>query len=155
MRIVVCGIGNVERGDDRFGPYIVAHLREGEMLKKIDCGLYPENYLNEIISLKPDTVIYLDTVRGAGKGAVLLTNDEILDRSSLSVSTHNLPFAALYSFLKGSGVDTICFLGVPAISYTEFSAPVRAVAERLIALLNEVDKTGDLDIISIYDVLSE
>ncbi|MBE0431960.1 hydrogenase maturation protease [candidate division WOR-3 bacterium] len=155
MRVVVCGIGNVERGDDMFGPFVVARLNEGERLKKIDCGLYPENYLNEIVSLAPDMVIFLDTVRGPDKTSVLLKNDEILGRSFLSVSTHNLSLAALYGFLKGSGVKEVCFVGVPVRSYAEFSPPVRTVAERLITLLNDIDKMNDFDIIKIYEALSE
>lgn len=155
MRIVVCGIGNVERGDDAFGPFVVAHLHEGERLRKIDCGLYPENYLNEIVSLAPDMVLFLDTVRGPEKTSVLLKNDEILGQSSLSISTHNLPFAALYGFLRGSGVREICFAGVPVRSYEVFSVPVRTVAERLVTLLNDVDKINSFDIMEIYEALSE
>jgi hydrogenase maturation protease len=155
MRIVVCGIGNVERGDDMFGPFVIAHVREGETLRKIDCGLYPENYLNEIVAHKPDTVVFLDAVRGPGNTSVLLKNDEILEQSSLSVSTHNLPFTALYEFLRGSGVNEIWFAGVPAYSYTELSPSVRAAAERIITLLNNIDKTGGIDIMRMYEALSE
>ena len=155
MRIVVCGIGNPERGDDMFGPFVVSRLHEGPRLKKIDCGMYPENYLHDIVALAPDLVIFFDTMRDPAQAAMVLKDDEILECSTLSVSTHNLPFAALYSFLKGHGVKGVCLVGVRPVSYAEFTPSVRAAAERLIAFLDDVDRARDFDIIGIYEALSE
>lgn len=155
MRAVVCGIGNAERGDDRFGPFIIERLKERPALKKIDCGSWPENHLNDIVSFSPDLVIFFDTVRVPGRSAVLLWNDEILNESTLSVSTHNLPFSAVYAFLKGNGVKDVLFAGVTARSYARFTDETRAVAEKLTAALNDIDKAGHFDIIGIYDALSE
>jgi len=155
MRIVVCGVGNVERGDDAFGPSVIEHLYEGETLRKIDSGLFPENYLNKIVSLLPDLVIFLDTVGREEMRSVILRNEEIASRSALSVSTHNLSFTAMYEFLKDSGVKDVFFIGVPVLSYAHYSAGVRAIADRIVAVLNNIDNMRGFDIIEIYEVLSE
>ena len=155
MRIVVCGIGNLERGDDAFGPFIIQRLHEGEVLRKVDCGLYPENYLNTIVSLSPDLVLFLDTIGQDEKSSVLLRNEEIVGRVPLSVSSHSLSLTAMYEFLKESGVKEVLFIGVPVQSYSQISAGVRAVADRLISALNNVDNVAEFDIMKMYDVLSE
>ena len=155
MHIVVCGIGNAERGDDAFGPYIVAHLQEREMLEKIDCGLHPENYLNRIISLAPDVLIFLDTIDRKSQDCVLLRNEEITELSTLSVSTHSLSMGAMYEFLHNGGLQNVFFLGIPAISYERMTARVKDTADRIIGVLNDIDTSRRVGIIDIYEALSE
>ncbi len=155
MRIVACGVGNIERGDDAFGPFIIEGLHEGDTLRKIDCGIHPENYLNVIVSLSPDIVLFFDTIRQCERESVLLRNEEIARKSPPSVSGHCLSLTAMYEFLKESGVKDILFLGVPVRSYSEISPEVRAVADRLISVLNKVDNMHGLDIMRMYEVLSE
>ncbi|UCF70960.1 MAG: hydrogenase maturation protease [candidate division WOR-3 bacterium] len=155
MRVVACGIGNIERGDDAFGPFIIDGLHEGDTLRKIDCGIHPENYLNVIVSHSPDIVLFFDTIRQGEKESVLLRNDEIARKAPPSVSGHCLSLAAMYEFLRENGVKDILFLGVPVQSYSQISPGVRAVADRLISALNNVDNMHGLDIIKMYEVLSE
>ncbi len=155
MRIVVCGIGNAERGDDAFGPYIIAHLRETDVLKKYDCGLYPENYLNKLLAFSPDLVIFLDTISTDSPHCVLLKNEQILERSPVSVSTHSLSLAAMYEFLIEGGVKDVFFLGVPVYSYRSSTVEVQVIADRIVEVLNDIDKSHHLGIIEIYEALSE
>ncbi|MDH4211713.1 MAG: hydrogenase maturation protease [candidate division WOR-3 bacterium] len=155
MRIVVCGIGNTERGDDAFGPYVVEHLQESDMLKKLDCGLYPENYLNRIISLSPDLVILVDTIDKESRNCVLLRSQEIFRLSTVSVSTHNLSLGAMCEFLIDGGVKDIFFLGMPAFSYECITTPVKETADRIIGVLNNIDIGHRVCIIDIYEALSE
>jgi hydrogenase maturation protease len=155
MKVVVCGIGNTERGDDAFGPLVVERLREGETLRKIDCGLYPENYLNRMVTPLPDLVLFLDTIGPDEERCVLLRNEEIASRSPLSVSAHNLSLTAMYELLKESGVKDVLFIGVPVRSYSKISARVKVLADRIISALNNIDKTSGFDIIKMYAVLSE
>lgn len=155
MRIVVCGIGSRERGDDGFGPYIIDHLKDSDVVEKVDCELYPENYLNKICAMSPDLVIYLDAVSGGQAETVLLRNEEIIEKSPLSVTTHNLPFSAVVQFLRENGVPEVFFLGVQAVSYERLSARVKDIAERVVAVLNTIDKKQDFSIIRLYEVLSE
>jgi hydrogenase maturation protease len=154
MRIVVCGIGNKDRGDDAFGPYVVEQLRAQQNVLKIDCGLYPENQLNEIIAQSPDVVIFLDAVEGE-EVPVLLRNDEITDHSALSVTTHKLPFSAVYMFLRENGVPDVLFLGVPAMSFETCSKHVKDFGDRIASVLNDVDKKQGFSIMTLYEALSE
>ena len=155
MRIVVCGIGSRDRGDDGFGPYIIDHLKDSGIVEKMDCELYPENYLNRLCSMSPDLVIFLDAMSGGEGEAVLLRNEDIIERSPLSVTTHNLPFSAVVQFLRENGVPDIFFLGVQAASYERLSGRVKDIADRLIAVLNTIDKEQGFDIIRLYEALSE
>lgn len=155
MHIVVCGIGNAERGDDAFGPYIVGCLQECEMLEKIDCGLHTENYLNRIVSSAPDVVIFLDTIDRKSQGCILLRNEEIVELSTLSVSTHSLSMGAIYEFLRNGGVQNVFFLGIPAISYERMTARVKDTADRIIGVLNNIDTSQGVGIIEVYEALSE
>lgn len=155
MRIVACGVGARDRGDDAFGPYVVEHLSDSGNIGKIDCGLHPENYLNKIIALDPDLVIFFDAVAGSLGRPVLLRDEEIVEQSPVSVTTHSLSFGAMCDFLHESGVEYVFFLGLPAISYEEFSARNRTIADRLISVLNDIDKGSTISIIELYEALSE
>jgi hypothetical protein len=84
MKMLLCGIGNKDRGDDGFGAYILENIQESNYLRKIDCALYPENYLNKMVSENPDLIIFLDTIRRQGSQNILLRNGEILENNPIS-----------------------------------------------------------------------
>jgi hydrogenase 3 maturation protease len=153
--VAICGIGSKDRGDDAFGPYIVDHVRESERVRKIDCGLYPENYVNKILELSPELVIFFDTVAQEEGKPVMLKDDEIADKMPISVSTHNLSFGAIYELLKENGVENIFFFGVPALSYAQYSSEIKEIADRVISVINDIDKTMGFSIMSFYEALSE
>ena len=155
MVIVACGVGQRDRGDDGFGPYVIEQLGGQESIRKIDCGLYPENYLNKIIALAPDLVIFFDTIMNVRERAVILRNEEILERTPVSVTTHSMSFAAMCEFLRANGVSDIFFFGVPILSYEVLSKETKDIANRVIAILNEVDKHPGFGIINLYEALSE
>jgi hydrogenase maturation protease len=155
VRVVICGIGNKERGDDAFGPYIIEHVRASEHIEKIDCGIQPENYVHKIIDPVPEVVIFFDTVASGQPKPVLLRDAEILEMSPISVSTHSLSLGAMYELLKDSGVTSVFFFGVPAVSYTNYSSQTKDVADRVISVLNDIDKTQDFSIMGFYEALSE
>ena len=155
MRVVICGIGNKERGDDAFGPYIVEGVRESERIKKMDCGMHPENYVHRVVEPVPELVIFFDTIASGQPGPVLLKDDEIHEMSPISVSTHSLSLGAMYELLRESGVASVFFFGVPAISYTHYTSQTRNTADRVISALNDIDKSGRISIMSLYEALSE
>ena len=155
MRIVVCGIGSAERGDDAFGHYVVEHLRESDLLKKFDCGLYPENYLNRIVALSPDLVILVDTIEKESRDCVLLRSEQIIRLSPVSVSTHNLSLGAMCEFMIDGGVKEIFFLGMPVLSYEILTPHVKEAADRIIGVLNNIDSSRRIRIMEIYEALSE
>ncbi len=154
FKVLLCGLGNEGRGDDGFGPYVVKNIEETEKIKKLNCGLYPENYLNKIVASGADLVVFLDTVRNEKMVPMILKNDEIMKADALSVSTHALPFSAVYQFLQDGGIKNIIFLGVPALSYTDFTDRTRTVSQKILDALKLIDSKDNLDIIDIYEILS-
>ena len=153
VRILLCGIGNKDRGDDGFGPYIVENIQESDCLRKIDCTLFPENYLNKMVNENPDLIIFLDAVKRQGSQTVLLKDGEILKNNPISVSTHNLPFSAIYQFLKANTQAEIWFLGVKPSSFEKMSAATKTVANKIINALNSLDKQKNLNILKIHETL--
>ncbi len=154
MKMLLCGIGNKDRGDDGFGAYILENIQESNYLRKIDCALYPENYLNKMVSENPDLIIFLDTIRRQGSQNILLRNGEILENNPISISTHNLPFSAIYEYLKANTRAKIWFLGICPISFEKMSETTKIVAHKIINALNFLDKQEKQDIIKIYETLS-
>ena len=154
MKMLLCGIGNKDRGDDGFGAYILENIQESKCLRKIDCTLYPENYLNKMVNENPDLIIFLDTIKRQGSQNILLRNEEILENNPISVSTHNLPFSAIYEYLKANTQAKIWFLGVCPISFEKMSEITKTVAHKIMNALNFLDRQDNLNIIEIYETLS-
>jgi len=154
VRMLLCGMGNKDRGDDGFGSYIVENIQESDCLRKIDCTLFPENYLNKMVSESPDLIIFLDAVKRQGSQTILLRNEEILKNNPISVSTHNLPFSAIYQFLKANTQAEIWFLGVKPGSFEKMSAATKTLAHKIINALNFLDKQEKLNILKVHETLS-
>jgi hydrogenase maturation protease len=154
MKILLCGMGNRDRGDDGFGTYIVENIQESDGLRKIDCALYPENYLNKMVNEDPDLIIFLDTIEKQGSQTILLRNEEILENNPMSISTHNLPFSAIYQYLKANTRAKIWFLAVKPSSFEEMSEATKTVANKIIKALDFLDRQGNSNIIKAYETLS-
>lgn len=154
VRILLCGVGNKDRGDDGFGPYIVENFTETADIKKINCTLYPENYLNKMVSLKPDLIIFFDAVKYGGADTILLRDEEITENSPISVSTHNLPFSSMYQYLKENTKAHIWFVGIKPSSYEQLTEKTLTLANHIIKNFNLLDKQKNLNIINIYETVS-
>lgn len=155
MKIVLCGIGNEEAGDDCFGPYVINHIKETPTLRKINCGMVPENYLNKIIDHDPDLVVFLDTLQNDNNEAVtIMKNDELLDLNPNSISSHNLPFSAIYRFIRAHCQADVFFVGVRPHSYHDMSPETGFIAEKIIEKFHVLDTMGVMNIIQIYEILS-
>ncbi len=154
MRILLCGMGNRDCGDDGFGSYIVENIQETDNIKKIDCGLYPENWLNKILSFNPSLIIFFDTMKKEASESILLRNEEILENNPISVSTHNLPFSSIYYYLKENCKADIWFLGVKPHSYKQLTSETVTFANQIIKALDLLDKQKNLNIINTYETLS-
>jgi len=147
-------MGNKDRGDDGFGSYVLKNIQETNIIKKIDCGVSPENYLNKILFFCPNLIIFFDTVMKGNANAVLLKNEEIVENSPISITTHNLPFSSIYHYLKENSSADIWFLGVRPYSYEHMSNETMKIADRIISMFNLLDRHKDLNRISFYENLS-
>lgn len=110
-KIVIVGIGNTLKGDDGFGPALVAALQGKVKAALIDAGTAPENYTGTITKLEPDTILLVDAVhldKPAGEWAILGKKDIL--RAGLT--THDLSPDMLIEYLENTTKARIYLLGV-------------------------------------------
>jgi len=112
--VVILCIGNKERGDDAFGPYVakrLKRLRERGLVEVIDCGIVPENYTDVIRRIGPTHVIIVDAVDFKGSpGDIILSFEPLFDE--VSISTHRPSLALLAKYIQSSIGSKIILLGV-------------------------------------------
>lgn len=132
MTTVIIGIGNVLKGDDGVGPYIVSRLSNN--IHAIDAGTAPENHLKKIIDLKPDKIFIIDAVDFGGKpGDIKYFNE--FDSSNISISTHNMPPDLFIDFIKQQTNAEIKIIAIQPKELkfnTPMSDEVRKSADNLI-----------------------
>lgn len=114
-KVVFLGVGNLMRGDDGAG---CVFIKEAKKLGKaaihqvyfFDGGQTPENYLEPIVNIKPDSIFIVDAVDfGAGAGEVALFK-KIPPHSSFS--THTLSLTFILEYLKKNTQAKIFILGI-------------------------------------------
>ena len=110
-KIVILGIGNLFKGDDAVGTELVERIENLNNFDCINCGISPENYTQEIISKKPDTLIIVDAVNINGNpgDVVLLRPEQLKDEC---FDSHRIPINVLIKYLKNYIKDNIYILGI-------------------------------------------
>jgi hydrogenase 3 maturation protease len=112
--LVILCIGNEERGDDAFGPYIAKRLRRARkrgIAEVIDCGTVPENYTDVVRRIRPTHVIIVDAVDFKGSpGDIILSFEPTFDE--VSVSTHKPSLTLLAKYIQSDIGSKIILLGV-------------------------------------------
>lgn len=146
--LVVLGMGNPSRGDDGAGPRLVEMLIE--MLESLTAPRLPvhvlngretpENYIGQVVRLRPDTVIVLDCASlGLCPGEVRIVEAD--DPLGCSPSTHGLSPSLLMSQLKEeTGADVFMVAVQPATTAFEegLSAPVSRALTELADLIERI-----------------
>ncbi len=114
IRIVIMGVGNRMRGDDAIGCLISDELKNENGLTVIDCGSAPENYIDKVISLKPNRVIIIDACNLKSEpGRFKLFSEKQIDKISQNlISTHNLPLNLTVTMIKKQLPCEIQLLGI-------------------------------------------
>lgn len=109
MKEVVLGIGNILKGDDGIGIYIVEkvnkYLKEAKFTEAksevivIDCGTTPENYTSVIRKHNPDTLILVDAAdMGLSPGSYRIIPPERIE--VMHFSTHTIPLSVFISYVS-------------------------------------------------------
>ena len=109
MKEVVLGIGNILKGDDGIGIYIVEkvnkYLKEAKFTEAksevivIDCGTTPENYTSVIRKHNPDTLILVDAAdMGLSPGSYRIIPPERIE--VMHFSTHIMPLSVFISYVS-------------------------------------------------------
>lgn len=137
-RLAIVGVGQLMRGDDGAGSTIVRRLAEcidshGNLLI-LDAGHAPENCLGLVIRFRPDTVLFVDTVRATELPGTLLWFPAA-EVGSTGGSTHTLSLGLLSEYLNAVTGASVYILGIqPAsIEFGEgLSAPVKEAIEHVV-----------------------
>ncbi len=97
---VVVGVGNALRGDDAFGPAVVAALSRSPQLRPFDVQAVPESYLVPIVESECPGVLFVDAADlGAKPGSVALVPAEAL--AEVDVSTHAISLSLVAEAIRG------------------------------------------------------
>jgi hydrogenase 3 maturation protease len=110
---LIMGVGNPLRGDDGFGPALIAELSGKTRVRLLDAEETPEAFLGRVTEMSPDKLLIADVVAfgGAAGEAVLLEPDQLGKR--IAISTHNLPLVMFIRLFKEKCPDTdVKLLGV-------------------------------------------
>jgi hydrogenase maturation protease len=141
-RACVVGVGNVELGDDGFGPCVAEALSEAGIQDVIVAGTTPERWTEKLTSSGYDSVLFLDAVEFPGEpgAAVLLEANEIRARFP-QVSTHKISLGTLAKVIEHESAAKVLLLGVKPESLAGgagLTPPVRDSASGLAAILSDV-----------------
>jgi hydrogenase maturation protease HycI len=125
--VVIC-VGNSLRGDDGAGPFIASNIppvgcgqhhpllragRDYGSLTVINAETTPENYTDEIISLNPTKVLFIDAADFGGEAGEV----RVIPRESISdftLSTHSFPLGAVCELIRQSIPVEVIFIGIQA-----------------------------------------
>lgn len=112
--LAVVGIGNALRGDDAFGPAVVAALEPYPALRLFDVQAVPESFLVPIASCGASAVLFVDAADlGAAPGRVAFVEADRL--AEVDISTHAISLSLVAEAIRGlarerTGRDLSCAL---------------------------------------------
>jgi hydrogenase 3 maturation protease len=104
-RILVLGVGNMQKGDDAAGPQCAERIARQLRKKRqagvlvINAGGVPENYTGQIRKFLPSHMVIVDACYTGKKAGAI----SVIDPHSISngdVSTHRMPLSMLVRFLE-------------------------------------------------------
>jgi len=154
VSLLVMGIGNVLKGDDGVGPYVVGllvkHADEehagtpSQRISAIDCGTVPENYTGVVRRLHPDHLVLVDAAdMGLEAGAVRTIAADMI--GALGLSTHSMPLSMFMSYVEKL-VGRTTLVGVQPKTMNlgaDMCQQVRTAGEEVAKLLRE-GNLGDI-----------
>jgi hydrogenase 3 maturation protease len=116
-RLVILGIGNIQKGDDAAGVACADSLigKIGKALpskiKIINGGETPENCTGDIRRFKPTCILIIDAViAGYKSGTIFIVDPKKI--ANTDVSTHRMPLSMLCRFLEESIGCRILIIGI-------------------------------------------
>ncbi|MFH1360629.1 MAG: hydrogenase 3 maturation endopeptidase HyCI [Candidatus Omnitrophota bacterium] len=140
-RVVMVGIGNPLRGDDAFGPELIARLKGKISAACIDAGSAPESYTGKIIKENPDTIILADVAHlDLPPGDYQILQKEEILKSGLT--THDLSPRMFVEYLESQTKAKICMLGVQPKTVSmgeEMSGEIKDFLNKMTKMIQEID----------------
>ncbi|MBN1561359.1 hydrogenase maturation protease [candidate division KSB1 bacterium] len=113
-RIVFLGLGNIARGDDAAGLLFMRELKkrlEFRASNFIEAQTNPENYLERILELHPELVVFVDAANvGKAPGDMGWIDSKDLDTAR--ISTHAFNITMVEEYLKTHQVLEVKYFGI-------------------------------------------
>ncbi len=97
-KVLVAGVGRVDRLDDGVGPLLARRLASIPSIKTLDCGDRLEDFTGDIARLRPDIVLIADAVdlRAAPGSMALLEADKL----PAGLNSHQATLRTAMEYLK-------------------------------------------------------
>jgi hydrogenase 3 maturation protease len=138
-RIVILGIGNIQKGDDAAGAICADSLIRKisktipSNIKIINGGVTPENFTGDIRRFKPTRVLIIDAViAGLKPGTIFIVDPaKILNED---VSTHRMPLSMLCRFLEESIGCRVLIIGIEP-EKVELDIPLSKIVQKSISVI--------------------
>jgi hydrogenase 3 maturation protease len=110
-KVLILGVGNPLRGDDGAGPYLIRQLKGRVDATLMNGEEEPENLLDQIVGMKPDSILIIDSLElRAHPGSVALLDEDQMERTSLS--THHASLKLFIECVKGETGANVLVLGI-------------------------------------------
>jgi hydrogenase 3 maturation protease len=140
-RTLVVTAGNSFRRDDGVGPYIALALEKKKEHRVINAGFNPENIIDDVISLNPEKVIFIDSADFGGRvGEVRLIAEDTLPEAT--ISTHNIPLYVISRIIqKEINPLSVVFVGIQIKTIQfgeELSEEVKFAADAIIRFIFKI-----------------
>lgn len=118
--VLLVTVGNPLRGDDGVGNFIYEKLKGKIHAPIVNCEDSPEKFLDTIIKSKPDTIIFIDSVRtGSMAGTIFLVDEHEIFK--IPLSTHRLPLSISIKYIKSQIPCQVILIGIEPKN-TEFGS---------------------------------
>jgi len=136
-KVCVIGIGNRLKGDDAAGPELIDRIAGRSRFHCLDTGVAPENYLEKIARIKPDTILLVDAMDFGGEAGScrLFSADQV---TGGGLSSHALSLRMTCDYLQQRISVHIFILGIQPAQVNmnrPLSEAVGATVEKLAAEL--------------------
>ena len=143
---LIIGVGNPLRGDDGFGPALIAGLNGKTGIRLMDAEEIPEAFLDQAVQMAPDKLLIADAVALGGlPGEAALMPPESLGQK-IAISTHNLPLMMFIKFFREQSPNTeVMLLGVQpkGIEFgKELSPEIKKTIDSLVKIITDHETTG-------------
>jgi len=136
-KVLILGVGNLLRGDDGAGPYLIEQLNGKINADLLDCGEVPENFLGKIVGLQADTILIIETVHlGSSPGAVAIIEPDDFDCST-SGYTHHASLRLVMNYLKIETGAEVFVLGIQP-KKTEFGMEISNEVKKTLSILTDI-----------------
>lgn len=163
MTIVILGVGNRMRGDDAIGSIVAEEIlrlaqndrqfmchsegaeatEESHKLIIYDTETTPENFIEKVVGLKPDRLIFIDACNFGGQAGEykLFEDEEIKEITYGLLSTHTLPLVLTIELIKKQHNCKVSLLGIQPKSFTmgsDLSSELIGVKDNIIQFIKKI-----------------